>query len=232
MKAISRVLKFQWKDTLIQYSKLIFGVFAVCIGLSIYSIVMPNNAGVRINGTNVPVNNLSLFGIIFFTGLLFSTFIFFIVQAFTNIFRDFRFFTRLGITKSNAALGNLFYTVAEVLVFAVIFTSLGKLFTFDFFQGFSDGLDFFGEMSVWMLWKGFVFLSLTLITYFTFIALLIRVLGWKSIFVIIGFIVLVNGVPIVERYFDTFNPKALITILMFMISQIASYLVLTKLDDK
>ena len=133
MKAISRVLKFQWKDTLIQYSKLIFGVFAVCIGLSIYSIVMPNNAGVRINGTNVPVNNLSLFGIIFFTGLLFSTFIFFIVQAFTNIFRDFRFFTRLGITKSNAALGNLFYTVAEVLVFAVIFTSLGKLFTFDFF---------------------------------------------------------------------------------------------------
>jgi len=77
-----------------------------------------------------------------------------------------------------------------------------------------------------------VFLSLTLITYFTFIALLIRILGWKAIFVIIGFIVLVNGVPIVERYFDTFNPKALVTILMFMISQIASYLVLTKLDDK
>ena len=57
MKAISRVLKFQWKDTLIQYSKLIFGVFAVCIGLYIYSIVMPNNAGVRISGTNVSVNN-------------------------------------------------------------------------------------------------------------------------------------------------------------------------------
>ncbi len=118
MNSSNRVLKFQ----LLSYLKSL--VISILVGIAITVIlntIFANSFGEK---------NITLVDILLSSGfivmLVFTVML--IVQCFMCYFEDYRFSTRLGITRKNFFSGNLKFFIIMILIYSIVATIIGSSF--------------------------------------------------------------------------------------------------------
>ncbi len=244
MNAISRALSFRIKHAGLQYLKAASIIIALCSVLYLFfkqDMTISTHvgvSGVEINSIKgeMPVLTFLLMSLM---ALIVSGAIAVIIATCSNISHSFTFITRLGISKRNAMIVNIISTIIGIACFSV-FSGIGTSIVVNRIESIMASTDTYsnfdpsGGMSLSFLIVTALMLILGLVTTFTYLALLVRVFGWKSIFILIGLIILYN------LFFESsalapfnllFGTKTLTTI-SFVVSQIVAYLVMTNIDDK
>ncbi len=118
MNSSNRVLKFQ----LVSYLKSL--IIAILVGIAItvlLNTIFANSFGEK---------NITLVDILLSSGFIITlvSTVVLVVQCFMCYFEDYRFSTRLGVTRKNFFLGNLKFFIIVILIYSVVATMIGSYF--------------------------------------------------------------------------------------------------------
>ena len=118
MNSSNRVLKFQ----LVSYLKSL--IIAILVGIAItvlLNTIFANSFGEK---------NITLVDILLSSGFIITlvSTVVLVVQCFMCYFEDYRFSTRLGVTRKNFFLGNLKFFIIIILIYSVVATMIGSYF--------------------------------------------------------------------------------------------------------
>lgn len=118
MNSSNRVLKFQ----LVSYLKSL--IIAILVGIAItvlLNTIFTNSFGEK---------NITLVDILLSSGFIITlvSTVVLVVQCFMCYFEDYRFSTRLGVTRKNFFLGNLKFFIIIILIYSVVATMISSYF--------------------------------------------------------------------------------------------------------
>lgn len=115
MKSINRLLKFQFLSYLKSF------IIAMAVGISI-TILANTIFTLSVNPRVYTINKMAL--AVTFVAIMVSV-VFLIVQCFMCFFEDYRFSTRLGLTRKNFFIGNLIFFLIIAIIYSAVFTGIG-----------------------------------------------------------------------------------------------------------
>lgn len=234
MNSSNRVLKFQ----LVSYLKSL--IIAILVGIAItvlLNTIFANSFGEK---------NITLVDILLSSGFIITlvSIVVLVVQCFMCYFEDYRFSTRLGVTRKNFFLGNLKFFIIIILIYSVVATMIGSYFLKNstvidniaetvISEMDEDSLENFNkedisivieEKKTELLTRGFIPLFKDLLTIITglvgfwlIIGFLVFALQGKAIVAIPIFIALISFLPSDISLISTHHFKGVI---LFVISQL------------